>query len=123
MPKFSQTVFDAICDRIAQGESLRSICADADMPNHRDVTRWLDQNPDIVPQYACAREAQGDHEFDEIKDIVDAATPETVQVARLRADARRWRAGKLRPKVYGDKLDVNASGGFTIVLGDHVGKV
>lgn len=31
--EFSQAVFDTICERIADGESLRSICRDNDMPS------------------------------------------------------------------------------------------
>jgi hypothetical protein len=109
MVAFSQEVFDTICERIADGESLRAICASEGMPNHRDVTRWLSTRPEILPQYARAREAQADHEFDEIKAIADLASPEDVQVARLRIDTRKWRAGKLRPKVYGDKVAIGGA--------------
>ena len=109
MAEFNQEVFDTICERIADGESLRRICQDEGMPSKACVMRWLAANPAAVDQYARARELQADHEFDEIKDIVDAASPEDVQVARLRADARRWRVGKLKPKVYGDKIAVGGA--------------
>jgi hypothetical protein len=109
MAEFNQEVFDTICERIADGESLRRICQDEGMPSKACVMRWLAANPAAVDQYARAREMQADHEFDEIKDIVDAASPEDVQVARLRADARRWRVGKLKPKVYGDKIAVGGA--------------
>jgi len=33
MAKFSQALFSRICERIADGESLRAICADSDMPH------------------------------------------------------------------------------------------
>lgn len=105
MAEFSQELFDQICERIADGESLRAICASAEMPNHRDVTRWLASMPEIVPQYARAREVQADKLFDECLTIADQydATAEKLEGgtdhinrARLRIDTRKWMAGKLR---------------------------
>lgn len=116
MAEFSQALFDAICERIADGESLREICAEPDMPSKTSVMRWLASNAALSDQYARARELQADHEFDEIKAIADKASPEDVQVARLRIDTRRWRAGKLRPKVYGDKLDLSGNVGFSVTI-------
>lgn len=113
---FTQKLFDEICERIAEGESLRDICASKKMPNRSSVFKWLAGNEELSDQYARAREAQGDGEFDEIRKIATAATPENVQVARLQIDALKWRAGKLRPKVYGDKLDLNHSGSFNVTL-------
>lgn len=123
MTEFSRELFDVICERIADGESLRSICADNDMPNKATVFRWLAADKALGDQYARARDAQADALFDEILDIADdgrndwmarngedsegyALNGEHVQRTRLRIDARKWMAGKLRPKVYGDKLDL-----------------
>lgn len=123
MAEFSQEVFDVICERLADGESLREICASKGMPTKSNVIRWLAANEAAADQYARARELQADHEFDEIKAIADMASAEDVQVARLRVDARRWRVGKLRPKVYGDKLDVDHSGGIHLHVGEQVHKL
>lgn len=100
---------DEIFKRIANGEAIRQICStdrDEWLPSWETFRKRLANDPDFAAQYAHAREAQADNEFDEIRSIADAATPEDVAVARLRIDARKWRAGKLRPKVYGDKLDL-----------------
>lgn len=127
MTEFSQDLFDRICERIADGESLRTICADEDMPNKATVFRWLANDKGLSDQYARARDAQADALFDEILDIADTAVNdwmelhgqedagwrvngEHIQRSRLRIDARKWMAGKLRPKVYGDKLEVNGPG-------------
>ncbi len=136
MAEFSQELFDRICERIADGESLRTICADADMPSKASVMRWLASDTALSDQYARAREMQADAIFDEMLDIADDATNdwmeregegsagyqlngEHIQRSRLRIDARKWMAGKLRPKVYGDKLEVNGPG----ANGEHVHKV
>ncbi len=127
MTEFSQDVFDRICERISDGESLRTICADEDMPNKATVFRWLANDQALSDQYARARQAQADAIFDEILDIADSAVNdwmevngqddegyrvngEHIQRSRLRIDARKWMAGKLRPKVYGDKLELNGAG-------------
>ena len=38
---YSAEIADTICDRLAGGESLRAICADAGMPDRATVCRWL----------------------------------------------------------------------------------
>jgi len=134
MAEFSAELFDRICERIADGESLRAICADEDMPSTTAVKKWLikDDGGALVAQYARAREAQADALFDEVLDIADDATrdrksagkgdgsmtfdAEHVNRARLRIDTRKWMAGKLRPKVYGDKVDVSGNVGFTVTI-------
>lgn len=111
---FSQDIADAICERLADGESLRKICLADDMPGKATVFRWLASDPVFQDQYARAREAQADAFADEILDIADDGSNDfmgddekyngdAVQRSRLRVDARKWLAGKLKPKVYGDK--------------------
>lgn len=121
---FTQDKADVICERLAGGESLRTICEDEDQPDKTTVLRWLKNYEEFRTQYAQAREAQADALFDECLDIADNSTndwmsrndPENpgyalngehVSRARLRIDARKWMAGKLRPKKYGEKLDLN----------------
>lgn len=141
--EFSKAKADAICERIADGESLRKICQDDDMPNKATVFRWLIANPSFSDQYARAREAQADALFDDSIDIADdarndwmarygidddgkplagwQANGEHIQRSRLRIDTRRWMAGKLKPKVYGEKSTVDI--GPTDALSDLIGVV
>lgn len=117
---FTQEIADKICERLSDGESLRSICRDENMPGTTTVLRWLSTNDKFRSQYAHARELQADALADQILDISN--TPvigETITIKetggqeikradmiehrRLQIDARKWYAGKLRPKVYGTK--------------------
>lgn len=121
--EFTQEVADIICERIADGQSLRSICTDEEMPSTSTVCKWLGRLPDFAEQYARAREAQADTLFDEILTIADDGSNDTylddegnqrteqdvIARSRLRVDARKWMAGKLRPKKYGEKLDIDAT--------------
>ena len=136
---FSQEAFDEICERIANGESLRSICASDGMPNKASVFRWMagEEAQPLRDQYARARDAQADTLFDEILDIADDASgdlietedggtrlnAEHVQRSRLRIDARKWMAGKLRPKVYGDRLELDGKVGLTVTLESDADKL
>ena len=101
---YSDNVAATILERLADGASLRAICADEAMPARSTVFLWLAENKSFSDQYARAREAQGDGEFDKITEVAESATPENVNVARLRIDALKWRASKLAPKKYGDKV-------------------
>lgn len=102
-------VQDRICEEIAEGHSLRSICSASNMPAKSTVFRLLAVDAEFRDRYARAREAQADHLFDEIMEIADDST-EDVNRSRLKVDARKWAAGKLRPKVYGEKAEVALSG-------------
>lgn len=125
---FTDEIATTICEGLADGRSLRSICVEEGMPNQATVFRWLadERYAAFREQYARAREAQADAIFDEILDIADDGTNdwmerhddeggnigwkengEALQRSRLRVDARKWMAGKLRPKVYGEKLDID----------------
>ena len=110
MPEFSQNLFDNICEQISNGDSLRNICKAKAMPHAGTVCRWLaeDETGKLREQYARAREAQAELVADEVITIAD--TEEDPAKARVRIDARKWYAGKMRPKVYGDKIDMNHSG-------------
>jgi hypothetical protein len=103
---YSQAIADLICERIADGESLRSICIADDMPNKATVFRWLAAHKEFSDQYARARETQADTLVDEILDIADDGwreNGEAIRRSQMRIDARKWMAGKMRPKKYGDK--------------------
>lgn len=103
--EFNEAAADAICERLADGESLRSICRDDEMPAKSTVFKWLGLIPAFADQYARARETQADSLADDIVDIADNKTLEPND-KRVRIDARKWLAGKLRPKAYGDKVAV-----------------
>ncbi len=100
---FTQTVADEICQRIAEGQSLRQICNDGHLPNRNTVWAWLRQNREFMGHYARAREDQAESLFDEALDI--ARAHEDPAKARVQIDTLKWAAGKLKPKKYCDKIE------------------
>lgn len=120
---FTQEIADLICEALAEGHSLRSICAADDMPAKSTVFKWLSEQPAFSDQYARAREAQADALFDDILEIADDGRNDSyldddgnrrtdhdvIARSKLRVEARKWMAAKLRPRVYGEKLAVGGA--------------
>jgi hypothetical protein len=99
---YSDELAAEICRQLAEGASLRAICEAPEMP-HRDTVRtWLLNNEAFRDAYTVAREAQAEHFADQIIEIVD--TEPDANRARVRMDARKWVAGKLAPKKYGERV-------------------
>lgn len=103
---YGQGTADAICEKLADGISLRAICKLEDMPTTSTVCKWLALNDTFAEQYARARELQADALFDDCLAIADnehdkASTD--AQERRLQIDTRKWMAGKLKGK-YSDKV-------------------
>jgi hypothetical protein len=134
---FTQEVADLICERISDGESLRAICTDDGLPDKATVFRWLGDNAAFCDQYARAREVQADTVFDDILSIADdgrndwmqrnygeetrwVENGEAIRRSQLRIDARKWMAGKLKPKKYGERLDLHHSGGIETMSEEQV---
>ncbi len=117
-----------ICERMGQGQSLREICRDENMPPPSTVRNWvLDDREGFAAQYARARELQAEALVDEIIEISDDGTndwmdrksesekgagilsgqvldQEHMQRSKLRVDTRKWFASKVLPKKYGEKM-------------------
>jgi hypothetical protein len=52
---FTQAVGTIICERLATGETLLSICKEESMPPRRTVYEWLNADSEFAAQYARAR--------------------------------------------------------------------
>jgi hypothetical protein len=131
-PPVSPEKLDKVLERIANGESVKAICADKDMPGEKTIYSHLEKDEAFQQRYARAREAQMDHYAEEIIEISDdssrdyvekqnsdgskyqAFDAEHVQRSRLRVDSRKWLMSKLAPKKYGDKVQVGGDPGNPI---------
>ncbi len=104
------------------------------LPNYSTIMEWLIDEPALSQRYARAREDQADFLADEIVAIADDGShdfvgaaedgqfnSEHVQRSRLRVDARKWAAAKLKPKKYGDRVDVGLTGRIRVIVRDLTG--
>ena len=106
---YSPELAATILCRIAEGESLRSICRDESMPCQTAVYAWLLKHDDFAKQYARSRDEQADTYADEIAFIADDESI-PADSRRIRIDARKWIACKLKPKKYGEKVSQEHTG-------------
>lgn len=104
------------------------------MPSKAAVYLWLTQHKEFVDMYTRAKEDSADTLADEILEISDdarndwmqrnhgeddpgwVANGEHIQRSRLRVDARKWIAAKLKPRKYGEfaRTELTGEGGEAI---------
>jgi len=126
---FTPELAEAICEAIANTpRGLDFICETTKgFPSARTVHRWLAADDAFRQNYALARDRQADLLFDECLEIADDRSGDTkivgrdgeerevmdaefAQRSRIRIDTRKWMAGKLAPKKYGERASVEVSG-------------
>lgn len=110
---YTQKLADQICERIADGESMRSISRDEKMPCMNTLFKWLREREDFVAQYAIAKDDAADSMVEDILLIADNEDQD-VQRSKLMVDTRKWIASKLKPKKYGDRIHNEHSGNLTL---------
>ena len=126
---YTDDLADKICSALSDGASLRKVCEPDDMPCKATIFNWLRTNKEFLDQYERAKQESADAMADEILDIADDGTndwiektdkdgavigetlnSEHVQRSRLRIDTRKFLMAKMKPKKYGDKVDLNVGG-------------
>jgi hypothetical protein len=97
---------------------------------YQTVLDWIDKDKDRAGMYARAREDRSDTLAEQLVSLTEDADVMTpilaengegkmvvvgqcvdkgkVQLLKIKADNLKWVASKLKPKVYGDKLDLTA---------------
>lgn len=118
---YTQELADKICEQIGNGHSMRTICAPEDMPDMSTVFRWIRTHEEFRNQYARACEERTEAHNESLLDFGDEAIElaqnsdpkaagAVVQAVKLKADNLKWVMSKMKPKKYGDKLDMTTNG-------------
>ena len=100
---YCRDVAEAICQRIAEGEALTSICDEYGMPCFSTVFSWARRFPEFAQMMRDAREAQATWYCDKGWGLAMEATPQTAYLTEVRLKQLRWMAGCMAPRVYGAK--------------------
>ena len=102
--EYSDEIAKAICEELTIGKSLVSACRKLNVC-YQSVFKWIHENEQFLYNYTRAREAQADYLADAVLDVADdlAIPPDS---RRIMVDSRKWYAGKLKPKKYGDSTQL-----------------
>lgn len=129
---YTAIIAEKICEQIStSSKSMKTICGELNI-KVATVLCWLSEGhrnykKDFAKMYARAKEAQADYLAEEILDIADDGSNDLMTItkgdmsyeienkevtnrSKLRVDARKWIAAKLKPKKYGDKTDITTNG-------------
>ena len=104
---------EVLLTEIAGGASILEAAAAAGFAHTKAIYRRRATDPDFAARLDQAREAQQEHEMDACILMADAATAEDWQAVKMRIWARQWRAARIAPRRWGDKLDVTSAGHAT----------
>ena len=113
-----QKVWEYILDQIANGRTLTSIVAEPDMPSYAWCTLQLRSDPQLKERYAEAVDSRVEFMAQQFLDLADSPIPEGldgtaqsawVQQLKLKLWARTWLMSKLKPRTYGERLDVSVT--------------
>ena len=122
-----------VCEAISESQmGIKKLCLENDwMPSATTIKKWVREDAKenetdkegFATLYARAKDEQADSLVEEMLDIADDKTKDTVSTefgesgnavavarARLQIDTRKFIAAKLKPKKYGDKLDLTSLG-------------
>lgn len=114
--KCTQEITDEICVRLADGQSLRSICSDEHLPEKSTVLLWV-VNDRVIEgterqfsdQYRRAREAGGFSHADEALDIRHDVRNGELEpnAAKVILDALKWGAERMAPKHHSSRQELD----------------
>jgi hypothetical protein len=128
---FTAALGDEICERIAMGEAVRQVCLLPEMPDETTFYRWILKDEAFRAQYRKAKEAQMDRMEESLIEIADDSrndwverenergekktvlNDEVVQRAKVRIATRQWLMSKLKPKKYGEKVELSGEAAKT----------
>ena len=114
-----QTVWPIVLESIANGDSLTTALTRVNpSPSYAWAKLQLRGDSRLKTAYQMAVEDRADRLAEELMELADESMPEGldgpsksawVQQLRLRVDVRKWAASKLKPKTYGERLDLSVS--------------
>ena len=114
-----KTVWPQVLAAIANGAALSTALKySSPSPSYAWAKMQLRSDPELKTAYQQAVEDRADRLAEELMELADTPMPEGldgpgrsawVQQMRLRVDVRKWAASKLKPKTYGDRLDLSVT--------------
>lgn len=91
---YSPKLVDAICARLAIGETWLAISKDDGMPSYQALYQWRKKRPGVEGKVEMARQMGADALADELLDTARAVTTATVSTTKVHVDGLKWSTGR-----------------------------
>jgi hypothetical protein len=107
-------IWKEVCDRVAAGESIRKVLQSDKkrFPQWDRFRKEKDRNEPFNAQYVKAIQDKGEMEVCDIDEVCDDLKAGKIDAASANViiQAKKWKAAKFYPKMYGEKVDVTTGG-------------
>jgi hypothetical protein len=112
------SIWPVVLREIGNGSSLITAIKKEGYPTYDAFQRHLRSHPEVKRMYEEAIEARADYLAESLIDISEETPPEGldgpqlsawINQMKIRIDTRKWTAAKLRPKTWGERMDVNVT--------------
>lgn len=115
-PEEKTEIINKLCGLIIQ-TSVADACKQVGIAESTFYA-WVASDDELSEQYTRARVAISYKNENEIESIAERASQGEMpsDIARVVIDAKKWLAGKRNPKVYGERTELNHTGGTTITV-------
>lgn len=123
---YAPEVWESICERIANGETLGAICSEEGYPCKVRVYKYIKAHPEFEIEYRRARERQVETFVDQLIEIADdgrndwmekqgrngtyiALNDEHIRRSQIRVQVRQWIAERVMARKYGPQARLDVS--------------
>lgn len=103
---------ESILEHLSKEGSLVQWCNEPNRPSYRTIMRWQDENKAFGIECARAREVAAELAMQRHNSIIEGVLSSNIppDIARVALSGLQWRAPKLAPRKYGDRVDLNHGG-------------
>lgn len=113
---YTPELAERFCHGVAQGNLMLHVCRWPGMPSFPTVQRWAMNVDEFRARLARAREDGVEANLERAELAILNATPETIAIARELAHHLRWKASKLKPATYGERVQHSIDGAAVLRL-------
>ena len=93
-----------ICNQMARGRSLESICSDEKMPSLKTIFNWLDEEhpsfqEKFLDKYRIARWIQLDLILEKVKQLIDRLESEAIVLPKVITDEKKYALARKKERI------------------------
>lgn len=121
---YTPELAEIICYEVAEGKTLSDVCRQPGWPGYSTIANWRRKHPEFDDAIKMAMEIRANAMADEILHIADDSSEDWVESndprrpgrvlnkeavlrSRVKIDTRKWLMGRLYPKKWGEKIEID----------------